>query len=59
MTSLVEALKQEPIKALLFDIDDTLYDSKVICALGCDRTWSVFHQSFASKNVDGGPFNAP
>jgi hypothetical protein len=27
MTSLAEALKKELIKSLLFDLDDTLYDS--------------------------------
>lgn len=57
MTSLAEALKQEPIKALLFDLDDTLYDSKPIYALGLDRAWAVFHQSSAGKGIDRRQFN--
>jgi HAD superfamily hydrolase (TIGR01549 family) len=57
MTSLAEAIKQAPIKALLFDLDDTLYDSKPIYALGLDRAWSVFHQSNLGKGVDRNKFN--
>ena len=50
MTELANALKELPIKALLFDLDDTLYDSKPIYAQGLENAWEAFKSSgFASK----------
>jgi HAD superfamily hydrolase (TIGR01549 family) len=50
MTELANALEELPIKALLFDLDDTLYDSKPIYAHGLENAWKAFKSSgFASK----------
>jgi len=49
MLKLATALSNAPIKALFFDLDDTLYESAPIYALGLERAWSTFQQTSYGK----------
>ena len=56
MDSLAAAFKKKDIKALLFDLDDTLYNSKPIYALGLENAWSAYHKHPMAKVCTKGEF---
>lgn len=53
MLDLSTKIKSLPLKALLFDLDDTLYDSVPIYALGVRNAWACFcHETNKSWTLD-------